>query len=98
MDYIDKLRLKAFLYRINCGLLFDATMNITDFKDLTADDAYSKTIMQLPGATMPIPNFNLALCTIGSYTNLYSQTVVEVGYENNKLIIKEKIWKQHQDK
>ena len=85
MDYIDKARLKDFVYRLNYGLLFEAAQNITRFS-LSAKDLFSKNLVIFPST------FDILIAPLEFNTNVIKDNrvmVVLVGYENNKLIIKE---------
>ncbi len=44
MNFIDKAKLRAFLYKLNCGLIFNNTINYTDFDNINALDLYSKNV------------------------------------------------------
>ena len=81
MEYIDKLRIKSFMYRLCCGLRIDRVQNYTKL-DLSADDLYSKEITLYP------EEFDFLIVPLDYPVDTTDSNAVMIGYENNKLIIK----------
>lgn len=91
MDYIDKAKLRALLYRVNCGLLFDRVFNASGF-DLSVDDVYSRHI---DSDIMSETEYDLLICKPTAndlFCELWSTNhlIIILGYDkNNKLILNE---------
>lgn len=83
MDYTEEAVLKAFLYRINCGLLFDTVTNFTGL-NLSLDTMYSKK-----GVYSRDESSELLLVDDETRITGEHGTIVIVFYKNNQLIIKE---------
>lgn len=81
MDYIDKMRVKAFMYRLCCGLKIDKVQNQTRL-DLSADDLYAKEITLYP------EEFDFLIVPLDYPADTTNSNAVMIGYENNQLIIK----------
>lgn len=82
MDYIDKLRIKAFMYRLCCGLRIDKVQNQTKL-NLSADDLYTRRLTFYPDG------FDFLIVPLEYPVDIDKPSnAIMIGYENNKLTIK----------
>ena len=94
LNFIDRAKLKALLYKINCGLLFDRAFNGTKFT-LSKDDLYSRNVdLSHGGYVLENVEYNLFITGILEKRDyilpMFSKcTIVMVDFENYEFICQE---------